>query len=227
MSVATVKAYVTGILTKLGLDNRVQVALKVHDAEPDASPNESARRSDHHLPCRKTMSMLSVMENNSAASTGHSASADYSAETALHDVADARERSAARVVTPWWYHPALGVALALVLVGVAIAPPEFIMVWTLTSIAITVSLILLYRRITGIGVGPAQAGPRSRLVWIAFVFLEFAGFGAAGVIRFSGQSPWLAALLGLAMILGTVILGRRVDDALRADIRVGDTYPVR
>lgn len=33
MSVATVKAYVTRILTKLGLDNRVQIAMKVHDAE--------------------------------------------------------------------------------------------------------------------------------------------------------------------------------------------------
>lgn len=32
MSVATVKAYVTRILHKLGVDNRVQVALKVHDA---------------------------------------------------------------------------------------------------------------------------------------------------------------------------------------------------
>lgn len=32
MSVATVKAYVTRILTKLGLDNRVQVAMRVHDA---------------------------------------------------------------------------------------------------------------------------------------------------------------------------------------------------
>ena len=33
MSVATVKAHVTKLLTKLGLDNRVQVALLVHDAE--------------------------------------------------------------------------------------------------------------------------------------------------------------------------------------------------
>lgn len=33
MSVATVKAYVTRILTKLGVENRVQVALKVHDAD--------------------------------------------------------------------------------------------------------------------------------------------------------------------------------------------------
>lgn len=32
MSVATVKAYVTRILAKLGVDNRVQVALRVHDA---------------------------------------------------------------------------------------------------------------------------------------------------------------------------------------------------
>ncbi len=32
MSVATVKAYITRIFDKLGLDNRVQVAVKVHDA---------------------------------------------------------------------------------------------------------------------------------------------------------------------------------------------------
>lgn len=32
MSVATVKAYVTRIFVKLGVENRVQVALKVHDA---------------------------------------------------------------------------------------------------------------------------------------------------------------------------------------------------
>jgi DNA-binding NarL/FixJ family response regulator len=35
MSVATVKAYITRIFTKLDADNRVQVAVKVHDAELD------------------------------------------------------------------------------------------------------------------------------------------------------------------------------------------------
>ena len=33
MSVATVKAYVSRLLAKLDLNNRVQVALLVHDAE--------------------------------------------------------------------------------------------------------------------------------------------------------------------------------------------------
>jgi DNA-binding NarL/FixJ family response regulator len=33
MSVATVKAYVSRLLTKLDLNNRVQVALPAHDAE--------------------------------------------------------------------------------------------------------------------------------------------------------------------------------------------------
>jgi len=32
MSIATVKSYVTRIFYKLGVDNRVQVAMKVHDA---------------------------------------------------------------------------------------------------------------------------------------------------------------------------------------------------
>ena len=33
MSVATVKAHLTSVLTKLGATNRTQVALLVHDAE--------------------------------------------------------------------------------------------------------------------------------------------------------------------------------------------------
>jgi DNA-binding NarL/FixJ family response regulator len=37
MSVATVKAHVSSILTKLGLNNRTQIALLVHDASPDAN----------------------------------------------------------------------------------------------------------------------------------------------------------------------------------------------
>jgi DNA-binding NarL/FixJ family response regulator len=35
MSVPTVKAHVSRLLTKLGLNNRVQIALLVHDADPD------------------------------------------------------------------------------------------------------------------------------------------------------------------------------------------------
>jgi DNA-binding NarL/FixJ family response regulator len=38
MSVATVKAHVSRLLTKLELDNRVQIALLVHDAELPTSP---------------------------------------------------------------------------------------------------------------------------------------------------------------------------------------------
>jgi DNA-binding NarL/FixJ family response regulator len=34
VSVATVKTYVSRLLTKLELNNRVQVALLVHDADP-------------------------------------------------------------------------------------------------------------------------------------------------------------------------------------------------
>jgi DNA-binding NarL/FixJ family response regulator len=33
MSLATVKAHVSHVLTKLGLDNRTQIALLVHDAD--------------------------------------------------------------------------------------------------------------------------------------------------------------------------------------------------
>ncbi|MCL7375656.1 response regulator transcription factor [Streptomyces sp. 35G-GA-8] len=45
MSVPTVKAHVSRILAKLGLNNRVQIALLVHDADP-ATEAEGARNGD-------------------------------------------------------------------------------------------------------------------------------------------------------------------------------------
>ncbi len=148
---------------------------------------------------------------------------DYTAHTALQDAADARERSAARVVTPWWYHPTLGVALTLILVGIAVAPTAQIVFWALTSIALSLALSLLYRRITGVWVGPAQTGPRSRPVWLAFGAVVVAALGAAAAIRATEAAPWLTALLAATVILATVVLGRMTDAALRADIRAGDT----
>jgi len=142
--------------------------------------------------------------------------------SALQDAANARERSAGRVLTPWWYHPALGVAVALILVGVAVAPTTQIVLWSVASIAISLSISFLYRRITGIWVGPAQTGPRSRPVWLAYRVVVVAGIGAAAAIRFTQAPPALPALLAVTIFLTTVILGRWTDAALRADIRAGD-----
>jgi DNA-binding NarL/FixJ family response regulator len=41
MGVPTVKAHVSRLLTKLGLDNRVQLALLVHDAGGDTTSEHS------------------------------------------------------------------------------------------------------------------------------------------------------------------------------------------
>ncbi len=161
------------------------------------------------------MAKVSDMETNP--------SAEYSAHAALQDAADARERSAARTVTPWWYHPTIGLALVLIVVGVAVAPEAQIVFWALASIALSLAASFAYRRLTGIWVGPAQTGPRSRPVWIAFAATLLAALGAAGAIRVTEGPPWLTALLAVVVFLATVILGRRTDAALRADIRAGDT----
>jgi DNA-binding CsgD family transcriptional regulator len=48
MSVATVKAHITHILTKLGLTNRTQIALLAHDAEHALGVDGAGPRGDRH-----------------------------------------------------------------------------------------------------------------------------------------------------------------------------------
>ena len=54
MSLATVKAHVSQLLTKLGVANRVQIALLVHDRPPggNSKTGEQARGEVNALCCR-------------------------------------------------------------------------------------------------------------------------------------------------------------------------------
>lgn len=157
------------------------------------------------------------MENN------RNEASPYTPENALRDADEARDHAAARLVTPWWYHPILGVAAAISLLGLALAPDGQTSFWPIVSIGIMVALIWAYRKITGVWVGPSQSGPRSRPIWIAYTIILVGAYVAALMVRYTAAPAGLAVLLAVALVVVTVLLGRRLDEALRADIRAGDT----
>ena len=95
------------------------------------------------------------------------------AQEALRDVQLTRERTADRLVTPRWYHPTLGLAVAAVClaVGLGTSPTgvAVMLVVCLLAAATMGALARTYRDRTNVWVGPAQARGSARHWWIGYV----------------------------------------------------------
>lgn len=153
----------------------------------------------------------------------HSASPEqYDATHALADAAAARESIARRLTTPWWYHPILGLNLAaLVLVTAFVPLGVALAIAIVASVAVSLALVKLYQRVTGLWIGPQDAGPRSRRVWLGYavvisLVMLIAVFARTGILALPAWTVWLAAAVSL---VATVVLGRRMDELLREEIR--------
>lgn len=148
---------------------------------------------------------------------------NYSASDALRDVATSRRTSAARVVTPWWYHPALGAAEAAIIVGLAVLPRS-VWTWVLFVLAFAVigAIVTAYRTMTGVWVAPENAGRRSRPLWVASGVAITACLVLAAVAGLLGWPTWVGWVDALVAFVAVVVLGRAFDNALRADIAAGD-----
>ena len=71
------------------------------------------------------------------------------AATALQQVHSGRRAAARRISTPWWYHPLVGLTLAVMLASGSLTAPYRVLLLTGT-IAALVGLFWLYRRLTGL-----------------------------------------------------------------------------
>src|SRR5688572_10847683 len=87
------------------------------------------------------------------------------ARASLNSVAAARAGLAGRLVTPWWYHPVLGLLVAQHVLAQGLENSN----WTLPSALLLftgcLTLVLAYRRRTGITAAVAQ-GARSAAVLV-------------------------------------------------------------
>ncbi|MDG4827329.1 hypothetical protein O7635_36260 [Asanoa sp. WMMD1127] len=136
----------------------------------------------------------------------------------LAAVDDARAAVADRLVTPWWYHPALGILLAGYVVGISFGNSGVKIASGLLFAAAVVALGNLYRRRTGVWVSGFQAGRASRWA-IALGVLIGAVVLTAWAIGSYTRLDWPVWVLAAVGFVGTVLIGRRFDSALRAQLR--------
>ena len=156
------------------------------------------------------------MENN--------ASPPYDPAAALADVDSARRSVADRLTTPWWYHPALGAILAAIMLVGALDLHDVVRLVVSLCGAIGIGLLVgAYQRTTGLWVDIRNLGPTSRRWWFAYAMIVLVVTGSSLLPTASDRAlpVWLAVLLAAVAVIATIVLGRRVDDAMRAEIRSG------
>jgi hypothetical protein len=134
-------------------------------------------------------------------------------QAALAAIADQRRGAAERLVTPWWYHPALGL-----LVGGFVAARAFdsplVQVLTLVVFFVALALLVqLYRRRTGVWITGYRRGAAGRVTALLVAVYLAAIFGAYLV---EGVGAFLAA--GAVIAAATVVLGHRFDAAVQEEL---------
>lgn len=136
----------------------------------------------------------------------------------LAAISEARAAVADRLITPWWYHPVLGLLLAGYVVAMGLGASVVKMVAGLLFALGCVLLGNAYRRLTGVWVSGFDAGRASR--W-AFALGALIGVTALSAWALSAYTDlrWPVWALAAAGFAGTVFLGRRFDEALRAQLR--------
>ena len=121
-----------------------------------------------------------------------------------------------RIVTPWWYHPALGVITA-VFAGAHALPGA----WPVIAIAIGIVAIPVltttYSRRYGVAVSK-PAGPRGRRLMLAVLAVVVAAMLSSLAVKLLGLEPRWASIPAAITFAATVVLGRRYDAALRDEI---------
>lgn len=136
---------------------------------------------------------------------------------ALALVAASRGDIAGRLVTPWWYHPVLGVLLGGLFAAQALPTPGVLLALPVYGVGVGL-LVTAYRRRTGLWIsGLHPAAPRRYVVLLVAVLL---GLFVAGTALQRGVGITAAPVVaGILVVPLVVVVGRRFDDALRAGLR--------
>lgn len=145
----------------------------------------------------------------------------YDAAAALGDTAAARRRTAERMITPRWYHPALGLATAAFALVLAQGSGPGALVGAAVFLGIGFALKHVYQRMTGLWIGPEQLGPCSSRWFRGYTALVATVLLLAVFAEDLGAPGWTVPAGAAALLVGTVVLGRTMDDRLRAEIRSG------
>jgi len=141
------------------------------------------------------------------------------AEAALDALSRDRERLAAWIVTPWWYHPALALLVAL-LIGGLTRPPALALAAIVVAGLGMALLARVYARISGVSL-PRACGRASRTLLLVTGAILLACLVAAIIIRLASLPAGVALAPMALAAAAVVVLGRAYDAALRRDVAQG------
>lgn len=141
---------------------------------------------------------------------------------ALDEVAAARRRLAERLYTPWWYHPVLGLLLGTLVLQVGGALGRPAMFFIPVPVLGIIVLGRIYRRLSGIDLYGNEApdgGRRGRSLLAIYVCGLIICFAIGFLLGNQLGIAWTSWVIAALLVVGTVVVGRRYDSLLRAQLR--------
>ncbi|NHC15233.1 hypothetical protein [Motilibacter deserti] len=141
------------------------------------------------------------------------------AEQLLRMVAQTQAQAADRVVTPGWYHPALGLLLALVVAAMG-AHNVMLLSPVLAVFVVGIALLVTaYKSQAGVWVGGTASGPRAKRLQQVMLVAIAGLLAVAAVLDHGLGHRWAWPAAAVLVVPLVVVLGRRYDAVYRAEMR--------
>ena len=141
----------------------------------------------------------------------------YDPAAALADVAIGREAAARRVATPWWYHPLLGLAVAVMVGGMSRGASGLVTGLGLLALGL---LLVLYRRLTGLWLNLWHVPGMRRPAMLATA-VTYAVLLAGALLEHVAGVPWALVVTGAVLGVAYVVFWRWVERRVAALWRQG------
>lgn len=142
------------------------------------------------------------------------------AREALAAIGGARSSAADRLVTPWWYHVVLGLLVAGFVLIYAFGNVPVVIIGIVAYFAGLGILVGVYKNTTGVWISGFRAGAATPWTY-GLVGVYAACMIAVILLARLASLDWVAWVAVPVLIVATVVIGRRFDAALRADLRSG------
>lgn len=137
---------------------------------------------------------------------------------ALLDIEQTRAQVARGLITPWWYHPILGLLAGSFLVAMVLGD-TWVMIPAILMYSLGLGiLVAAYKSRTGLWVSGLRAGRAAKWSYLLVAcLLACTGIALGSHLGLGIAWPtWVAAVV---VLLSVILIGRRFDAALRAELR--------
>ncbi|MGO1225382.1 MAG: hypothetical protein ACTMII_09750 [Brachybacterium sp.] len=156
------------------------------------------------------------MENDIAQGGPEDAPSAAEARARLAAMDTDASQLAARLVTPWWYHPILGGMVAAAIIAQSL--PSVASMSMIVMVIIWIPfLIKAYTSRYKVWMSE-PAGPRSRRMMLLLLGTLVVLMASGVLMKIAGLSPWWVLVPAVLGFVATVWLGRRYDAVLRSEI---------